>query len=235
MPTNLRELLEPIIAAAVNKAVEGYRIMLLGEDAPAPVAKGKPGPKPKVVVSAAPAAAASPKPGRKKPKKFVQRDSASIAAFVETVYAFIGEHPGWGAEKITKKMGGDKIAVSDALKRLRGSQRVVTTGARSKMTYVAGGGAVPKAAKSPKNAPAAKAKPAKASKRTKGAPVDKAAIAEVAERALAYISKHPGLRGRDIKKKLGGDPEVMSLALRELRESGKVKTKGKTNQLTYSV
>ena len=245
MPTNLRELLDPIIAEAVNKAVNGYRKMLLGEDAPAPATKGKPGPKPKAGPAATPAPTAAPaKPGRKKPKKFVPRDSSTIAAFVESLLGFIAEHPGLGAEAIAKKMGGSKIDVSDGLKRLRGAKRVITTGQRSKMTYVAGAGAAPKAAKSHKKAPAAKASAAAASapaeptvrKRRKGARRKKKEIAASMKRVRAFVTANPGLRAEQIIKGLGHDPNDDNAdALARLRAAKKVKTTGYGKGLTYSV
>ena len=171
MPTNLRELLAPIVADAVQKAVDGYRRMLLGEDPPA--AMKTPGHKPKDAASVAEiapakkrrgrppgsknkvsatatapsAAAAQAKPAGKKSRKRVRRDSGAIAQLIEDVFAFIQAHAGLGALQIAKKVGGDKLAISDALKRLRATKRVVTTGERSKMTYVAGEGVAAKAVK----------------------------------------------------------------------------------------
>ena len=241
MPT-LRDLLAPIISEAVNKAVDGYRQMLLGEDAHAQRAKPgptpgrkKPGPKPKAVAAAAPRAHAAKKGGR--------RDAGEILQFVETVHSFIAEHPGLGAVKIQKKMGGDKLAISDALARLRKARRVVTTGERSRMTYVVAGGAA--AHKPAKGSPAKKAAAAPVAaapgalrkrKRRKGTRRSKAEIAANMKHLREFIKATPGLRSEEIFKALGGDVAGdLADALFRLRTEKKVKGKGHGRAMVYSV
>jgi DNA-binding MarR family transcriptional regulator len=237
----LRDRLAPILDRAINDAVLAYRAMLLDDgigvvELPTPsVATAR-------AAIAHPSARSSSAAGAKK-RTAVQRDAKTIASFVESVYRFIADHPGLGAEQIGKEMGGDKVAVGDALKRLRARGQVITTGERAKMTYRSGGAsAAPKANKTSEKK-ASKKKPAgakpkrvaraaKAPGRKRGARLD---LTGAAKRVLAYIGKHPGVRAEEIRSAIGGDANVLYRTLRALRKTRRVKTQGATRSLTYAL
>ena len=145
-PSNLKGLLDPIIAAAVQRAVDGYRQMLLGEDAHA--TKSKPDPKPKAETpAAATGTAAAAKPGRKRRKLRARRDPSAIAALVEQVFEVVAAQSGIQLGQIHKKLGGDKTAIANSLRRLKEAKRVTSTGERSKATWAASTGGATKAGK----------------------------------------------------------------------------------------
>lgn len=159
MPTNrtFDEELRSIAAEFATKVAAVVRGRLMGELNNHRAATRKP---------KGQAVAASPV---KKAKKVIRRDSAKIAATVETVLRFIETHPGLNAEAIAKAVGGG--GVSDALARLRAAKRVKTTGNKRATRYQAAGGKAKK-----KNAPSKQAKKKAA---TKKAPAPTAALPTV--------------------------------------------------------
>ena len=229
----LRDLLEPIIADAVNNAVDAYRQMLLAEGgaAAAPVKKklGRPpGAKNKVHV-AAPTAA---QPGATKDPRQVANENAAAA-----VLAFITASPGLRGDQIARGMGGTSTTVNKGLAKLRTTKQVKTKGKRRGMTYypaVAIAAPATKTEVAKSNAAAALA-PAKTKKRKKGAHRTKSEIAANDARVPAFIKASPGLRTEQIVKGLGGDDDGdVSFALARLRGAKKIKAKGYGRGTVYS-
>ena len=220
----LRQLLEPIIADAVNQAVNGYRHMLLGEGAAAPVKKklGRPPGAKNKVHATAPA---------KDPRQLANENAAAA------VLAFITANPGLRGEQIAKGMGADSVTVNKGLAKLRGKNEVKTKGKKRGMTYYPAGGSVGPAKRSEavKSKGAAKPAPAQPRKRKRGTHRKKAEIAANDARVLAFIKASPGLRTEQIVKGLGGDAGGdVSFALAHLRGAKKIKAKGYGRGTTYS-
>ena len=167
--TNLRQLLESVIADAVNGAIAGYKQLLdtdVGAAAPIKKKLGRPPGAKNKVHAAAPAPAADPaQPGARKDPRQVANEQAAAA-----VLAFITTSPGLRGDQIARGMGGTSTTVNKGLAKLRTTKQVKTKGKRRGTTYYPAGASAAPAKASPETLEAAKSNgaaepvPAKAKK-----------------------------------------------------------------------